>query len=213
MDKDFWHERWEKNEIAFHMREVNPMLVKHFSKIALQKQKRIFIPLSGKTLDIEWLVNLGYKIVAIELNENAIKSLFRELDIEFSVIVENDFIIYRANNIEIFIGDFFDLSKSILGDVDFTYDRAALVALPKDMRKKYSSHLLNISNNASQLLISYEYDQNSMKGPPFSVKKDEIQEYYDDIYSIILLEENTNIPSGLKKKSQANEKIWLLQNN
>ena len=86
------------------------------------------------------------------------------------------------------------------------------MALPKNMREKYILHLLNITNKVSQLLITYQYEQNIMKGPPFSVKEKEIKEYYLDSYTIILLEENKNLPSGLKIKSQANEKIWLLKN-
>lgn len=213
MTKDFWQERWEKDEIAFHMNEVNPMLIKHFSALELKRQKRIFIPLCGKTLDIKWLLEKDYEIVGVELNEDAIKSLFLELDLDFTVTNIEHFQVYRASNIKIFIGDFFKLSRDVLGDIDYIYDRAALVALPKNMRSLYSQHLLNITKKASQLLISYEYNQNIMKGPPFSVDLQEIDEYYKSSYTIRLLDNNENIPSGLKRKSKANEKVWLLQNN
>lgn len=213
MDIDFWNERWERKEIAFHMSEVNSMLIKHFPKVSLEKQKRIFIPLCGKTLDIGWLLAQNYKIVGIELNESAVKSLFIELKIKPAIFKIANFIIYKYENVEIFVGDFFNLSEIILGKVDLIYDRAALVALPKDMRKGYICHLLNITNKASQLLITYEYDQNIMKGPPFCVDSMEIREYYLDTYSLILLEENGNLPSGLKRKSDAIEKVWLLKND
>ena len=32
MDPSFWHQRWEKNEIAFHEGKANPLLVEHFHK-------------------------------------------------------------------------------------------------------------------------------------------------------------------------------------
>ncbi|MDI1298344.1 hypothetical protein [Methylotenera sp.] len=31
MKHDFWHNKWEKNEIGFHLADANPLLVKHFS--------------------------------------------------------------------------------------------------------------------------------------------------------------------------------------
>ncbi len=212
MHINFWQERWEKNEIAFHMKEVNPMLLKYFPKLSLKKQKRIFIPLCGKTLDIKWLIKQNYKVVGVECNEDAVIDLFNELNVKANISHLANFILYTYKNIEIFVGNFFNLSQKLLEKVDFIYDRAALVALPKNMREKYILHLLNITNKVSQLLITYQYEQNIMKGPPFSVKEKEIKEYYLDSYTIILLEENKNLPSGLKIKSQANEKIWLLKN-
>jgi thiopurine S-methyltransferase len=213
LDINFWNERWNKKEIAFHMNEVNPMLVKYFPKLSLEEQKRIFIPLCGKTLDIEWLFTKNFKIVGVELNELAVKSLFIELNIEPIIIELNDFLIYKYKDIEIFVGDFFNLSKEILGKVDLVYDRAALVALPKVMRQKYSTHLLNITSGITQLLLTYEYDQNIMKGPPFCVDSFEVTEYYFNTYSLVLLEENLNLPKGLKRKSNGSEKVWLLKND
>ena len=33
MEPDFWHQRWQKNQIGFHEDVVNPTLVKHFPKL------------------------------------------------------------------------------------------------------------------------------------------------------------------------------------
>lgn len=213
MDINFWNERWEKNEIAFHMKEINPMIVNHFNELNLSKGKRIFVPLCGKTLDIKWLLLNEYHIVGIELNKKAIDSLFIDLNIIPTISKYKNFLSYSANNINIFVGDFFELTKELIGYIDAIYDRAALVALPEDMRLNYVSHLLDITNAAPQLLISYDYDQNIMEGPPFSVPYHEIQLHYLEYYEITLLNENINIPSGLKRKSQAKETIWLLKNS
>lgn len=53
---------------------------------------------------------------------------------------------YSAENIDMFTGDIFELSSEMLGPVDAIYDRAALVALPKEMRKRYAGHLTEITN-------------------------------------------------------------------
>ena len=209
MDINFWNERWVKEEIAFHMNEVNPMLIKHFPKLSLEEQKRISVVFRK----LHGLLAKNYKIFGVELNELAVKSLFIELNIKPTILELNDFIIYKHEDIEIFVGDFFNLSKVVLGNVDLVYDRAALVALPKDMRKDYSSHLQKITSGSSQLLLAYEYDQNIMKGPPFCVDSLEVAEYYFNAYSLILLEENQNLPKGLKRKSNGSEKIWLLKDD
>lgn len=213
MDIDFWNERWEKDQIAFHMKEVNPMLIKYFHKLNLSQKKRIFLPLCGKTLDIAWLLQNGCSVVGIELNEDAIITLFEELNITPLISKENNFIKYSAKNIDIYVGDFFKMSAEILKPIDAIYDRAALVALPLEMRIEYVSHLLNITNVVAQLLISYDYDQRIMKGPPFSVPLSEIEHHYGDYYEITLLNENIDIPSGLKRKSQAIEIVCILQNS
>ena len=62
MDSTFWLQKWEKNEIAFHKSEANPMIVKYLGKLSLSKGSRVFVPLCGKTLDIPWLLSQGYAV-------------------------------------------------------------------------------------------------------------------------------------------------------
>ncbi len=211
MDLDFWNERWKKDEIAFHMEEINPMLIKNIDKLSLPKNATIFIPLCGKTLDIKWLLSKNYKVVGIELNNKAVEMLFQDLGVKPTILIMNNFALYSSKNLDIYVGDFFDLSNELTTDIDAIYDRAALVALPKDMRHSYVEHLLKITNNSSQLLLSYEYEKNIKKGPPFCVEKTEIKKHYEKEYEVVLLEENLNIPSGLKRKFEAIETIWLLK--
>ena len=79
----------------------------------------------------------------------------------------------------ILCGDFFDLCKNDLAKISAVYDRAALIALPPEMRKRYVHHLLNIlPPNAQILLITLEYPDAEMSGPPFSVSIDEIVALY-----------------------------------
>ncbi len=209
MDKNFWLQKWSTNEIAFHEREANPALVKYFNKLSLPRGGRIFVPLCGKTLDIAWLLSQGYRVAGAELIELAIQQLFQELKIKPQISQSNQTIHYSGPNIDIFVGDIFKLSKEILGPVDAVYDRAALVALPKDIRIRYTAHIKNITNHASQLLVTYEYDQQLMSGPPFSVNNEEVKKHYNDVYNLTLLETN-DVSGGLKGQCPAKENIWLL---
>lgn len=210
MDPHFWHRKWKSNEIAFHANEENPFLVKYHNKLSLKKGSRVFLPLCGKTLDIQWLLSNGYHVVGAELSEIAIEQLFTELGLQPTIDTLEKLKHYSANNIDIFVGDIFDVSANILNHIDAIYDRAALVALPTEMRNRYSMHLMEITQQASQLLISYEYDQNLQEGPPFSVSNEEIKQHYQKNYDVILLE-SIDVIGGLKGKCAAKENIWFLK--
>ena len=97
----------------------------------------------------------------------------------------------------------------MLGPVDAIYDRAALVALPGEMRDRYSAHLIDITHAAPQLLISYGYDQTAMDGPPFAISPEEVYRHYQTHYDVTLFA-SMDVPGGLKGKCAATESVWLL---
>ena len=117
---------------------------------------------------------------------------------------------FSANNIDIFVGDVFDVSKSTLGPVTAVYDRAALVALPEETRGRYAAHLVEITANAPQLLITFVYDQCLMEGPPFSLNAAEVDERYGESHAATSVE-CTDIPGGLKGICPAKTQVWLLK--
>lgn len=209
MEHDFWHQRWQTNQIGFHLPEANPLLVKHFSSLGLPSGARIFLPLCGKTEDIPWLLLQGYQVAGIELSKIAIEDLFKRLQLKPVITKLGDLHHYSAPNISIYVGDIFKLTADQLGKVDAVYDRAALVALPEDMRKQYTAHLNAITNTAPQLLICFEYDQTVHAGPPFSVAANEVKQHYGRIYALTLLE-SIEMANGLKGKYPAIEQVWLM---
>ncbi|MEM6451594.1 MAG: thiopurine S-methyltransferase [Cyanobacteria bacterium P01_D01_bin.105] len=212
MDASFWHQKWADNNIAFHNRESHPLLVKHFDALSLAEGSRIFLPLCGKTLDIAWLLSRGYCVAGAELSKIAVDQLFAALGCDFTLVQRGKITHYIAENIDIFAGDIFQLSGNVLGSVDAIYDRAALVALPREMRDRYTAHLVEITNAAPQLLICYEYDQTLMAGPPHAISHKEVAEHYQNSYRLKLVE-SKEVPNGLKGKCPATENVWLLGNN
>lgn len=184
MEPAFWQERWQKNEIGFHLPCVHPLLEKYLSVLQLEEGATLFLPLCGRTLDIGYLRSLEYRVVGIELSELAVRGLFEQLGVTPDVRPWRGGQCWLADGVTIFHGDFFQLQAGDLGAVDAIYDRAALVALPPDMRARYAAHLLEISYAAPQLLISFEYDQSRMPGPPFSVPAGEVAGLYGDFYQL-----------------------------
>jgi thiopurine S-methyltransferase len=210
MDQNFWHQRWEKNETAFHESKANPLLVTHFNELSLAKGSRVFVPLCGKTLDISWLLSNGYRVAGAELSQIAIEQLFMELGLQPEISIVGEVEQWSANRLDIFVGDIFALSRKMLGPVDAIYDRAALVAFPEDMRNRYTAHLAGITHKAPQLLISYDYDQSLMQGPPFSIRNEEVHRHYADNYEVTLMA-STEVSGGLKGKCAAKENVWRLR--
>ena len=210
MQEDFWQKKWQKNEIGFHLPEANPLLVKQFPTLKLKHDARVFLPLCGKTLDIAWLLAQGYRVAGAELSRIAIKDLFKSLNLTPNIKTLGEITHYSAPNIELFVGDIFKVTPAMLGKVDAVYDRAALVALPDEMRKTYSAHLMALTNKAPQLLICFEYVQSVHAGPPFSICADEVKQHYQSNYDLTLLASET-MTDGLKGKHPATEKVWWLK--
>jgi thiopurine S-methyltransferase len=206
MDASFWHAKWEKSEIAFHQEEVNPLLLDHFGALSLPVGSRVFVPLCGKTRDILWLLQSGYRVVGAELSRLAVEQLFAEMELAPDVTQAGPLTRFAAEDLDIYVGDIFELSGSELGQVDAVYDRAALVALPEAMRQRYADHLAAITGRARQLLIAYDYDQSLQNGPPFAVGADEVRSLYGTHYEPTLLA-SVEVAGGLRGKCPATEHV------
>ncbi len=209
VDANYWYQKWHKKDIAFHEGETNPLLKEHFSVLDLPEDGRVFVPLCGKTRDIAWLLAQGYSVVGAELSQVAVSELFAELGVEPKMSRIGDLKLYQARNLDIFVGDIFNLDPLFLGRVDAIYDRAALVALPFSMRADYTAHLVKITETAPQLLITFEYNQELMDGPPFSIAEAELAQHYGHCYQLHRVE-TAEVAGGLKGKVAAVETLWLL---
>jgi len=180
MMKDaYWQSKWESDEIGFNQLQPNQLLQRYFNIVNLKTGDRIFVPLCGKSIDMIWLANQGYHVVGVELSTIACDAFYQEHNIPVDMMRTGDFMVYKSDQITLFAGDFFKLTKAMLGKIDAVYDRAALIALPHELRMRYVAYLLKLINrNTVIFLITTAYDQNEMKGPPFSVDEDEVAKLY-----------------------------------
>lgn len=188
MDEGFWRRRWARDEIGFHLREVNPYLRRHWSTLGVNSG-RVLVPLCGKSLDMAWLNEQGCAVLGVELSERAVEDFFAEHDLDAEISQEGSFKIYRAGNLEIRCGDFFALGPGDVADCQALYDRAALIALPVPMRQRYVAHLAEIlAPDCKGLLITLDYPQEQMAGPPFAVSDSEVQQTLGNVWEVELLE-------------------------
>ncbi len=215
MDKDFWHERWERAETGFHEGTVNAHLKQYWKKLNIVQESRVFVPLCGKSVDMHWLRAQGYTIAGVELSSIAAQAFFQEHGYVPQHYVGGKFEHYEANNIHVYCGDFFDLSREDMAGVQAVYDRASMVALPPDLRERYVQHLLEImSPGVKILLVAFDYPQQEMQGPPFSVSTAEVEALYSKYANISLLAQIDALPLNPRFKKRGltrlQESIFLL---
>ncbi len=178
MEASFWQQRWQENKIGFHLDKVNPLLVQYVDRLQLAPGQQVFVPLSGKTHDLIWLAEQGYRVLANELSKVAVEAFFAENNLNPSQMQKGDLRFYQSGLITFVCGDFFKLTPVQMVNVAAVYDRAALVALPQAMRANYSQQLHLLCPTQPRLLVSLEYEQAEMSGPPFAVLEDEVRTDY-----------------------------------
>jgi thiopurine S-methyltransferase len=188
MEPQFWHERWAINQIGFNQSEVNPWLQKFWPELNLKPGERVLVPLCGKTIDMRWLNGQGCHVVGVELSEKAVQDFFSEGHAAPTIESRGAFKVYSSEACEIWCGDFFALKAKDIGNCSALYDRAALIALPPEMRWRYVEHLNRIlPADCRGLLISLDYEQSEIGGPPFAVPEDEVMQLLSPEWRVKLI--------------------------
>ncbi len=198
-----WHRHWTRPTPGFHEGRVNRYLQQYLPLFALPPAATIFMPLCGKAVDIRWLAGQGYQVIGVELSAVAIESFFAESALNFEKTEQPHFVRYDAPGITLYQGDFLDLQPQQLAQCALVYDRAAIVAIEDFNRAAYRRKMLQLIPSATpMLLVTLEYDQSRMAGPPFSVPVAEIRSLYQQQYDIELLESNEQIDERPRWKEQ-----------
>lgn len=192
-----WLDHWEKNDIAFHQLEGNPLLKEFWSGLQVPVGSTVLVPLCGKTVDMLWLMQQGYHVIGVELSEIACKDFFTENNLPFEIKKRDDFTRYFNDKIEIFCGDFFALTKELMPPIEAVYDRAAFIALSNDLRQRYAAHLINLMAPKSKMFLIVYNSSDTVEGPPFPISRAEIDKKYGkdfQIKEVISIERKTILP-------------------
>jgi thiopurine S-methyltransferase len=185
MQHQFWLERWEQNRIGFHQNEINQYLSEHWAELGLPEGAPVFVPLCGKSLDMLWLRQQGHAVHGIELSEKALSAFFEENRIDVEVRRGEHFTEYLADGLHLLAGDFFALERENLSGVYAVYDRASLIALPPSLRADYARKMAQLlPSGAHILLITMEYPEETLEGPPFSVDEREVGQLFGESFDI-----------------------------
>ena len=189
MDREFWLQRWQDGQIGFHQDQPTPLLCKHWPAAGVKPASTVFVPLAGKSLDMVWLASQGHRVLGVELSPLAVEQFFAEHGLTPEVSDSRYGRHHRAGGIELILGDAFGLDAELLSDCDAVYDRAALIALPPELRARYVAELYaRLPAQCRGLLITMEYPQHEKAGPPFSVETAEVEQRYGALWQVELLE-------------------------
>ena len=187
MQPDFWHQRWADNQIGFHQSSPTPLLLKHWASLGVAADAKVFVPLAGKSRDMAWLAAQGHRVLGVELSQLAVEQFFAEHGLQPETRDSKYGRHHEAGGIELIVGDAFGLDADLLRDCAAVFDRAALIALSPDLRRRYARALYAaLPAGCRGLLVTLEYPQAERDGPPFSVSEDEVQALYAGDWGIDL---------------------------
>ncbi|EIU6820248.1 thiopurine S-methyltransferase [Vibrio parahaemolyticus] len=212
-DQEFWHSKWASNQIGFHLEDVNPLLSAYWHHANPKREDKVLVPLCGKSEDLVWLATKHDSVEGVELSQIAVRSFFAEHFYTPTVTpISGMHELYQFDELSIYTGDFFTAPVS---QADIVYDRAALVALPQDMREEYVARLKLLLNPGGRiLLVTLNYPQEEMAGPPFSVPLEEIQQLFAG-YKVTCLnvdQADEHHPKIAKKGlSRFSEEVYLIE--
>ena len=206
-----WLARWRDGRTGFHEGRPNELLDRHRAR--LSGARRVLVPLCGKAVDLAYLAAHGHEVVGVELAEQAVEAFFAEHALAPVVTRRGALVEYRAGAITVLAGDMFAVTPELIGAVDALYDRAALIALPPELRPPYVALIRRLlPSGARGLIITAEYDQSLMTGPPFAVLEDELRALYAGA-TIELLDEQPLRGTGKCSQSgvPATERCFAVQ--
>lgn len=189
MDPEFWQERWQQGQTGFHQDRPTPLLEQYWHEAYAPKGCRVLVPLCGKSLDLLWLAEHGHRVLGVELSPIAVQQFFTEQRMTPRIHVSPSGTHYRSGSIEVVLGDAFALEDSLLASCQAVYDRAALIALPPDLRRRYVySVYARMAPGTRALVIDLEYPQAERQGPPFSVDAAEMRALFGERWAVELLQ-------------------------
>ncbi|QKT03151.1 thiopurine S-methyltransferase [Ectothiorhodospiraceae bacterium 2226] len=209
MDEQFWLERWESGQIGFHLDRPNPHLQRFAEHLELPRGSAVFVPLCGKTLDMVWLAQQGLAVIGVEWSEAALHAFFATQKLEPRRVREADLEAWRAGPYTLYRGDYFRLEPDQLAACHAFYDRAALIALPQGRRVAYVAHLHSLMPPRHRgLLISVEYAQTQMQGPPFSVPEAEARALYTPHWDVECLHAEDALAGNPRFAERGLDSFW-----
>jgi thiopurine S-methyltransferase len=216
MEKAFWTERWKRRDIGFHQPHIHEQLKQFWPALGLPAASAVFVPLCGKSCDMIWLATQGHRVIGVELSDVAVQEFFKDGGQTPEVRSEGPFDVFSAGPFNLYRGDFFETTAAMVKDAVAVYDRAALIALPADLRARYAKRLASIiPQSAIIFLVALDYPENEISGPPFSVPRREVEHLYGDTFDIQVLEARDGLEASgnLRRRgvTQLQETAYVLR--
>ena len=201
-----WLQRWQTGRIGWHEENGNRHLQTHWSA----RGRRVLVPLCGKSIDMLWLEAQGNAVFGVEVSGIAVQAFFDEAGLAYEEFHgERHRFVAKDRDITIVCGDYFDIADETF---DACFDRGAFVALPPAIRANYASHTRSlVPADAYHMLLTLEYEQQLVDGPPFSVAEDEVLDCWPTLARVDAYDDIDNAPPKFHEAgiTEMQEVCWL----
>ncbi len=170
---------WDENQIGFHQNSFNRLLERYWTSLSIPQGGSVFVPLCGKSRDMIYLAQSGYRVIGAELSEFAIQSFLSENGIAADRASTPEYVAYQSQDYALYVGDVFDIFEQCTSGISAVYDRASLVALPEPMRSRFvACQRRFFPPGCAMLLVALEYAPGTVNPPPFAIEHSEIERHY-----------------------------------
>lgn len=187
-----WSTRWAENKTGWHLDDVNFALRNHSSLLLPSAQRRVLVPLCGKSLDLKWFYDAGHNVVGIEGVEKPVVEFYKEHNIPYVIEPFPGGKLYKSKDgrLHIYCCDLFTLDAATLGKFDSVWDRGSLIAIYEEDTDRYVKLMKSVlAEDFCYLANIVEYEPTeTFKGPPRNVPVERVQQLYGDICRVKVLE-------------------------
>lgn len=214
MDHAFWHERWATGRIGFHRPDPSSHLV-DFADAAFGPAPNagaVLVPLCGKSVDLIWLAARFDQVIGVEFVPQAAADFFAEQGVTPTTRDTPRGPVLSHANIAIHVADVFAVTRDDLAQpVTAVYDRAALIALAPATRTRYADQIRLLAEpGARMLLLTLDYPQDLMQGPPFAVTDDDVRALFPDPNATRLARDQVSDPPAALGATPALTSVWSI---
>ncbi|XP_045110632.1 thiopurine S-methyltransferase-like isoform X2 [Portunus trituberculatus] len=190
-----WQERWRQRRTSWHLPDLHFDLENHASKLLPKPERRILVPLCGKSVDVEWLYREGHTVVGIEGIEQPIVEFFSERNLPYTTDHLTWAKVFKTEDdrLRMYCCDIFKMDMESLGKFDAVWDRASLVAIYEEDREKYAKVIKALLAPDFRYLISTtQYTPLEVySGPPRNIPTALVEKLFSDVCELQVLEETT----------------------
>lgn len=184
MDRAYWEEVWRNDDLGFHQPKVNQHLQRFWQRLRLTPDSRVFVPLCGKSLDMDWLLSEGHEVIGADIAEKAQQDYLVTHNEPVRYTEENKLKLAWQGRLLFVVGDILHLEPEMLRSVDAVYDRAALIALPRAVRQNYALFLAHCLKPGARMLLITRQAPEERHSPPFNVSAAEVDELYANNFRV-----------------------------
>jgi hypothetical protein len=183
-EQQFWRARWSNHDTPWDLNGPHPLtqrvieLLEITCRHVFNPDSRAYIPACGSAHDCVPLNEAGFAIVAEDLVADAVTAATQ---------------LYGSASIQCRVGNSLETLADEAASFDLIFDRAALCAMQLDMRQIYWDQCIAKLKPggvfASILFTQMKPEFDGVKGPPFIVNLESLQDLFSDQVGLLAAEE------------------------